>query len=61
MVSVLLEAGLKRIPVQHCLKLVMQKYSVCASRVIGASREDKRVKNESMLGLELSRMKYYDA
>ena len=45
----------------HCLKLVMQKHSVCASRVLGASREDRGVKKESMLGLELSLMKHYDA
>ena len=38
----------------------MQKRSVCASQVLGASREDRRVKKESMLGLELSLMKYYE-
>ena len=35
------------------LNVVMLKCSVCASRVLGASREDRRVKKESMLGLEL--------
>ena len=41
---------------RNCLKLVMQKCSVSACRVFGASREDRRVKKESMLGLELSLM-----
>ena len=39
----------------------MQKRSMRASRVLGASREDRKLKKESMLGLELSLMKYYDA
>ena len=46
---------------RYCLKCVIQKRSVSASRVLGVSREDRRVKKESMLGLELSLMKYYDA
>ena len=38
----------------------MQKRSVCASQVLSASREDRRVKKELMVGLELSLMKYYE-
>ena len=56
MVPILLEAGLRRIHgivYSSFLNVVMLKYSVCASK------EDRRVKKESMLGLELSLMKYY--
>ena len=50
-VPVLLEAGLtlgltQEDPRHLVFQLVMQKRSVCASRILGASRKDRRVKKE---------------